>query len=411
MSTSLVFTGPPKSEKQLIEKYDYHKYYPQLREYINDTNRRTFININSQDAQFDTANSNIILNGQILCEGVDLKDDYKNIKFIRNGYMHMFSNIEYKINNKVVQEVNSPGYTMYIKGLMILQNNSTLEGWDGTNLINDDGYFSISVPFKYMFSVFEKYNKPILRVSQSIEFLRNTSDANCLIITGTSVEKLKDKNIKVELSDIIWEIPHITPIIDEKIKINKLIESNKFLTIPFLDWAYTNLPTFLSQSKNYSWSISTLSKRPQYVIVALQTNKEFNYAKNNSEFDFCDVENIKLLFSEVEYYPVEDLDLNKKLNIISRLYSMYSDAKKTYYPNMDPILLNNIIKKTEFIKKYPLFVFDLTYKSEFLKETPTNLTIRFTFEKQAPTNTMVHCVTVSESYVAYSPGNNLLKKE
>lgn len=411
MAASLNFTDRicAGNENQKIQRYQYHSYPPTNKDILNIGNSNTIISIPTQNVILDTVNSNIVISGRVTCPGVALSaDDYSKIQFIRNGYLHLFSQIKYYLCDKLVSTVDDPGYNILIKNLLISDKTPKLEGWDNEKLIDSGGYFSIEIPLNQLFSLFETYNKPILYVSQKIELLRNLDDSNCFYIEDDALKtKLGDNKIKVELDNIIWKIPHIDLYPEKLISINNMIASDATLTVPYKDWCYSRLENINTTSNKFEWNITSRVMRPLFAMFCFSTDKHMDIKKDNSTFDFCDLVNIKVHLNS-ESFPDEDLNLNLSNNEYSTAYNMYTNAKKSYL-KVTPH--SYFVNKADFRHKYPIFIIDTSYRNNTVKDVVLTLRATFTFKNNAPANTAIHCIIVNETFIIYNPGSNLVRSE
>ena len=321
------------------------------------------------------------------------QDNFKSIIFLP---LHIYGQMKYYMCNDSInyaELVDNPGYSVLLKNLVLL-NKTKLPSWFGGKILDKKGNFSVTIPLNKVFSIFEIYNKPIIRVSQTLELLRNIDDSNCLIVPTA----LKDK-VKVNITDVFWEMPIIKPSPNVEIEINKIIETNKANKIPFKNWSYKNPVVITAGVKSYTWDLGNMSKQPLYAIFAFQIDKDRNIEKDNTKFEFKNLKNVKVMLDDKEY-PGTDLGLDFENNIYGKAYTRYEDFKSSYenYIKMDPRLYEYILSNEEFADK-PIFIIDLSY-----------ITSEFTFNNAVQANTRIYCLIVSDAEYSYNPLTNLVTK-
>ena len=84
-------------------------------------------------------------------------------------------------------------------------------------------------------------------------------------------------------------------------------------------WDLYEFPLLQSTTK-HSWAVKTSQlEKPRYIIFALQTGKRNVPSQNDSQFDVCNLTNVKL-FLNSDFYPYDDMNLDFE-NAKNTLYS------------------------------------------------------------------------------------------
>ena len=126
---------------------------------------------------------------------------------------------------------------------------------------------------------------------------------------------------------------------------------------------------------------------------------------DNSEFDFCDLENVQVLLNNNFYYPHERLNLNYSQLKCGYLYHMFNQFKVSYYgKNSEEI--EPLIDYHTFLTKYPVIAIDCSHQPCVIKESLINVRIMFNWRSQLPPNTVVHCVMIMDKQAIYNPLSN-----
>ncbi|XP_050544311.1 uncharacterized protein LOC126907237 [Daktulosphaira vitifoliae] len=272
-------------------------------------------------------------------------DDMKSSpRFINNGLAYLFSEIRYEINGTQIQKVHNPGITSTLKGYCSYSpadiNELHTAAWDITTEDNKDffdcTYFSGIIPLSHILGFAEDYKKILLNCTQSLIYTRSSSDINVIKLfnvkesseklkcsTGTSddneVVKLLDTStaakeklstVSIKLTKVVWNMPIVKVTEKEQLKLLRVLDSKKPIQCAHRNWELCEYP-FVPQNKSFSWTVKTCNnfQKPRYVIVGFQTDRKNSESKSMSEFDHCNLTNLKVHLNS-EVYPYIDLRCN-----------------------------------------------------------------------------------------------------
>ena len=146
----------------------------------------------------------------------------------------------------------------------------------------------------------------------------------------------------------------------------KFIEKDPMINVSFRSWELHECFQIPETSK-HTWTVKTSNQleKPRYVIVAFQTARNNELKANASEFDHCNIRNVKL-FLNSQHYPYSDMNLDMGKNRFALLYGMFANFQASDYgKNMEPIL-----NLTSFKNHAPLIIFDRSRQNEFIKSAP-----------------------------------------
>ena len=145
---------------------------------------------------------------------------------------------------------------------------------------------------------------------------------------------------KITLLKIQWKMPHVVLNDINKLSLLRTLEGGRYLSMCFRSWDLYEFSLFQSTTK-HSWAVKTSQlEKPRYVIFVLQTGKRNVPSQNGSQFDVCNLTNVKL-FLNSDFYSYNDMNLDFEHKKVAILYDMYVKFQKTYYVynNRDAILL------------------------------------------------------------------------
>jgi hypothetical protein len=331
---------------------------------------------------------------------IDGKELPATVKFVNNGILFLFDEIWYEIGGATVDKVRNPGLTTIMKGLASYGSNESRRlqnaGWtpthDDVKIADDNGNFSVCIPLKMIMGFAEDFRKVVLNVRQELVLRRSNTDSNAIFGTDAA-------GVKVQLTKVLWKMPHIVAGDVERLKLLNIIEKKMDLDMPFRSWELHEQP-LLQETQRQSWSIKTTTQleTPRYVIVGFQTDRKNNVLKDMSKFDHCHLENIKLYLNS-EMYPYDNLNLNFDNNQFALLYEMYADFQKSYYETKSEPVLTPI----DFKNFAPLCIIDCSKQKETTKRGSVDLRLEFETSKIIPGATACYCLILHDRLVKYNP--------
>ena len=192
----------------------------------------------------------------------------------------------------------------------------------------------------------------------------------------------------------------------KKASLLKFLENDPALTLSFRSWELYEYPQ-LPETSQHIWTIKTSSQleKPRYVILAFQTARNNELTANASEFDHCNIRNVKL-FLNSQYYPYGDMNLDMNNNQFALLYEMFANFQASYYgKNIEPI-----VNMTNFRNQAPLIVFDCSRQNEMLKSAPVDVHLEFESREDFPKKTSALRLIIHDRIIEYKPGSGNVKK-
>ena len=163
----------------------------------------------------------------------------------------------------------------------------------------------------------------------------------------------------------------------------------------------------LPVTNKHIWTVRTSNQleKPRFVIIGLQTNRKSINTSNASEFDNCNLRNVKL-FLNSQYYPYHDLNLNIAQNQYAIAYDMFANFQSVYYnKEAEPTLT-----RSQFIEKIPLIIIDCSKQNETLKNAPVDVRIEIESRDNFPENTAAYCLIIHDRIIQYTSGTGDVKK-
>lgn len=342
----------------------------------------------------------------IVIEGNIKKDDNAadtTTTLINNAMAFLFDEIRYELCGVEIDRVKNVGITTTIKNILSAKPGDVnwMENacWNlpSTEAFTAKSQFSFCIPLRLLLGFAEDYQKVLLNVKQELVLLRSATDKNA--VTQTDANK---HNFKINIDKIVWKMPYVRVEDELKLSLMKMVEKDQPILIPFRRWQlyeYPSLPT--SQFQTWTVKTSSMLEKPRYVIFGFQTSRKDNVSKSASQFDLCDLENVKLYLNS-KYHPYDNINGNHAL-----LYDLYSNFQSSYYVGCEN---QPVLKKDTFIQKTPLFLVDASKQPETLKIGSLDVRIEFQTKGAIAANTSAYCLILSDAIVQYTPLTGIVKK-
>ncbi|KYN13283.1 hypothetical protein ALC57_14532 [Trachymyrmex cornetzi] len=328
-------------------------------------------------------------------------------KLSNNCVAFMFDEIRYELDGVEIDRSRNVGITSTIKNFISLTTGRsiTLEnaGWDGTMQLFRTPLsenFNFCVPLNTLLGFCEDYKRIVINARHKLILIRARNDNNC-VVTHESTEP------NITLLKIQWRMPHVVLNDVNKLSLLRTLEGGRYLSVCFRSWDLYEFPLLQSTTK-HSWAVKTTSQleKPRYVIFALQTGKRNVTSKNGSQFDICNLTNVKL-FLNSDFYPYDDMNLDFEHKKYAILYDMYVKFQKTYYGynNRDPMLSIG-----EFLVHGPFVVIDCSRQNESIKSATVDIRTEFECMENIPLNTTAYCLIIHDRVIEYNPLTNVIRK-
>lgn len=400
-SSILNVTSKPKFD-DLISNIEYHHYFP----YGNSFNYNESISIcvNHSDLFLLPSESSLLLEIKVTkADGTAATAGDYNLT--NNAPCFLFDEIRFDLCGKTVDQTRNLGITStmfnYLTANPSEKNVMENAGFsqDTDNLGGSD-YHSFSIPLNRLMGVFHDHRKIIVNSRMDLVLTRARSDVNAII-------QLKEVDYIIEISRLVWRIPHVYLNDLSRLSFLKLIDSGNYIPIPFRSWEYIENPT-LPQANHLIWTAKVNSgiEKPRLIILALQTARKNKKKANPSIFDHCDLLNGKVSLNSL-VFPYEDLHIDFTSNRFNILFDMFLNFQKCFY---DKTTSSTIISKNDFKTKSPLIVFDCSNQPETVKSGAIDLKIDLMFKENLKAETSLNCLIIYDRVFEYSPIKNDIRR-
>ena len=347
MNSILRITDPILKDDS-IDKYEEIAYERIAGTSLNSPGQDIRLTIETQDIFTHPSESYLIIEGELIKGNVNppanpLYNDDDLITLTNNGIMHLFKRIRYDLSGQEIENLVHPGQATTMlgllkypddfsksKGLNQLWYKDTTSNAEENNLgweirrfqiiKNSDpkGTFSFKIPLKHIFGFCEDYDKVVYGLKHNLTLTRN-DDNDAIFKADNNADGNPVANGKIELTDIRWFMPHVTPADKYKMELYKIIERKEKIPVGYrmIQCDSAAIP----QSTSFSWRLSVKSSPevPRFIIVGFQTGKSGNQLQNSSTFDNVNVSNMYVMLNSTRY-PTTDYNISFSSQKFSRVY-------------------------------------------------------------------------------------------
>lgn len=379
----------------------YHSYNPYTTSFNNNDEIR--IAIQQQDIYVLPHESYIYIEGNIARSDEESTNQMPSL--VNNCAAFLFDEIRYELNGFEIDRCKNVGITTTMKGYVSFTPNDmkqlkTASWTDLTSETMQVGNFSYLLPLSTLLGFAEDYHSILLNAKHELIIIRSRNNTN--VFVGAH------DNVNITIQKIQWRVPHINVSDSERLKLLKYVEKQKPIQMCFRSWELYEYPS-LPQTTKHIWSVKTTSQvnKPRYIILGFQTNRNNLITANVSEFDHCNIDDVKIYLNS-ECYPYESMNLNFNRNLYSILYSMYSSFQNSYYHNQK--YCSPLLSFDAFKLKAPLFVFDCSRQNDSLKKAIVDIRVEIHSTNNITDGTAAYCLLIHDNLVTYNPYTNIVNK-
>jgi len=402
----------PVEFDESISHYEVHAHQPYTASNYNNCDEIR-ISIQHQDQCILLSRSGVRLCGRII--DTDTKTGPKKTWIVNNGFCFLFEDARIEMNGIEIDRCKNVGLSSLMKNWLSINPNQNVlaenSGWYGLSVknsaFNEQGYFDVFIPLGMILPIAEDYRKVLVNVKLELILTRSRNDSNAILQEGSEAnDTIVYEKVAIELSKIEWLMPYVLLSDSRRINLLKFLEKDRPITITYRARELFEYPV-LPVANKHVWSVKTSNQleKPRFVVIGLQTNRKSVNIANASEFDNCNLRNVKL-FLNSQYYPYHDLNLNIKQNQYSIAYDMFANFQSVFYgKEAEPALT-----RSQFIEKIPLFLIDYSKQNESLKNAPVDVRIEIESIDNFDRNTAAHCLIIHDRIIQYTSGSGDVKK-
>lgn len=406
------------SQDDSIIRKDVYPYEPYTTSYGN--SEETRIAIQSQDSYLLPCESYLYLKVTAMTEGAHGANDAE-VQFVNNFTSFLFNDVRYELNGVEIDRLRNVGRASTMK-LLVASRASQINAYHSfskafelvsARAVRPDGAgaedpfppktFDVVIPLSVWFGFCDDYRKVVLNARHVLILNRSRDTLDCVKGGGAANTATR---VSLRIDKIQWKMPHITLADPIKLKMLNYLSKNRKITAQYRSMDLVEHPA-LPQTTSHMWAVKTVQhlKRPRYVVLGLQTNRERVHTVDSSKFDICHITSVRLhLNSQIYPYNLNDVVIGG--GIYSELYNIYSHIHPSYYNYSEAA--NPFGLKFGEYQNCPLFAFDTTHADESLISTSVDIKIEIKTSVNIPINTAAYCLIIYDNEFTYSPLDSLV---
>jgi len=135
---------------------------------------------------------------------------------------------------------------------------------------------------------------------------------------------------KIVLEKLSWFMSHVLPSIEEKLKLYKTIESKARFPVMYGTIQCDSIPVPQTRSCTWRLSVKSSPEKPQWIMLAFQSNKSGSQTNNPEIFDHCNLTNMYCMLNS-RRYPEIDYDINFTQHKFSKAFGDTSAFRTKFY--------------------------------------------------------------------------------
>lgn len=386
-SLSNIFTDVV--HKDLVVESSIHTYHP----YNNSFDNSDEIRIVIEKGELITATyaSKIYIEGTITP-----KDVTKTYEI--NDPLFLFEHIKFVLGSETIESCRMPGISSLIYGRCAYSKDDAIAlsnaGWnfdDGKSQICDSEKktFTAMIPLSHFLGFAAGHKRNVVNMRQEILLTRTKDDGN--FYKG-------DTKVSIKITKINWRVAHITPSDSAKLEIYKNINHEKEIQIGFHARNLFHYPALPTHTNALIWAVQNTiqNRRPRWVLVAFQSNKQNNRLENASTLSECAISDVTAFINHVRYpYEKRHNNFNKKRCTLA--FDDYLNFQIKYFDKTEPLL------DYEHFLKEPIFVIDMSKQNEKVENPILNVKLEIESLKEFPANTIAYALLLTDSVYTYNP--------
>uniref|UniRef100_A0A1B6KXJ7 Uncharacterized protein n=1 Tax=Graphocephala atropunctata TaxID=36148 RepID=A0A1B6KXJ7_9HEMI len=214
-----------------IERAEFKNFYPISKQHLNEPNKRTEFKIDFGDS-FCASQFQFYISGNLTKSDGTQYVAAENVKLIDNFVPFLFSKVEVRKHNKIIEDMENFGQLRTIKGTISYSKNDVFSnGFESTLKFGKfEGVRSLS---HFGLGFFENIKFPIYKSGFYISFIR-AEDDDAILKTKTGNATPDDGKITIE--EFFIRVPMIEYKTTSKIQLINDITRSQNIMFSFLDW-------------------------------------------------------------------------------------------------------------------------------------------------------------------------------
>lgn len=324
------------------------------------------------------------------------------VEVSKNFIPFLFSEVRLEQNSVTIESVKNPGLCSTIMNYLTLdeeeKKSASQYAWPGE--VKKDSTRDFVIPLKNLLNFARDYQKLLIFSRLELILVRARNDNNCVHRDPVPTAS----QIRISIDKIKWFVPHVQPADAVRLRLLKVLENGKQISMPFRSIETHEYPG-IPANKTLSWQVKSSTVHPLYVIIGMQTKRKDTTASEASVFDHVNLRDCRL-FLNSDTFPYESMALDWDKDKYGLAYQMMLNTRNSLSGKG-----GSCISREEFKSEVPLICFDTSHFDPHVKNAITDIKVDMEFDKAVPAETNIIMLIISEVVINYNPFTNLVHKE
>lgn len=337
------------------------------------------------------------------------------IKLVNNFAAFLWSRVELKKHNTLIDSIELPGITSTIKGLLTYKSSkktvlpssgfiSKFEGGGKFEALGTLGHLGLGF--------FDHLRHPMFKGGFEITFTRASDNDALMHWKGSTAGATEPEDGKVVIKSFTLLIPLVEYSATAKIQLinglERLSRANE-LVYNFYQWQCIEKKGVFGNTFTFDITNSYRNVyNPRFIIIGLHTNRGDDQQKDPSEFDSCSLKNATVRING-ERYPQENQNINESELRYRIMFDQYTRFRLVNFGDEEPL-----VDPVEFKSKYPITVIDTHLHPENTDRSRSDIQVELDFTNAvasptASSGTNAFVLVVSESHFMYDITSNIIR--
>lgn len=386
-----------------IARKQYHAYTPYTQAY--DNNDEIRIAIQFQDLYVIPSESFIYIDVDVTVPAPVAGVEPPTPRFSKCFASFLFSEIRYELNGVEIDRCKNPGITAQLKRLAASRLDNTMhliKCYENEEITSRS--YQLIIPLTSILGFADDYRKVMLNAKHELILQRSRTNRHVYHANSANQDL-----VTFAVRRVHWKIPHVQLNDETKLLMLSFLKRQRLIAIPYRTWDLYEVPQLPTATKHI-WTVKTTSAltKPRYVIVAFQTNRSENNRLDSSNFDHCNVRDVKLFLNN-DYYPYGDFNADFNSSNFIEHFMTALQVQDSYYGHRErynPFALNTL----EAFNTQPIFAFDCSRSDESLLNSSVDVRIEIHARANIPDNTTAFCLIIHDNIISYSPYDAIVTK-
>ncbi|XP_046666417.1 uncharacterized protein LOC124358167 [Homalodisca vitripennis] len=398
-----------------IERSEYRTVMPVSDLNFNTPNNYTVFKLDHGDAFYD---SRIMyhIHGELVkkSDGTEYPAA-STIQLIDNFPAYLFSRIELKKHNTLLDSVDHPGITSQVKGLVSYSKSQMymLPTSGFISKFSGGGKFEALGTLGHLgLGFFDHLRHPMYKGGFEITFTRAEDNDAIYHWSGNAQGATEPADGKVVIKSFVLRVPLVEYETNAKSQLIaglKQMSDKDSLKYTYLQWQCIDKKGVFGSTFNFD--VTGLYRNvynPKFIIVALQTNRANKQKKNPSRFDHCNLKNVSVKING-HRYPAEMQNCDMTAQNYRLLYDQYLTFRKLMYGDTDVY-----VNMDDFKSRYPIIVIDTHLHPTSRDRSRNDIQVELDFttavaSAQGDVGTTAYIILVSQTEFMYDITRNTIR--